>query len=77
MRGVAEHVRQVEHVEFVDHRTERADRDAGEGDGADLRLLDRFLFAAELHGGYIATLRRPLVAAASFLPMFSTAATVG
>ena len=49
MRGVAEHVRQVEHVEIVDHRAEHADRNARKGDGADLRLLDRFLLAAELH----------------------------
>ena len=47
--GVAEHIRQVEHVEIVYHRAERADGNASERDGADLRLFDRFLFAAELH----------------------------
>ncbi len=49
MRGVAEQERQIEHVEIVDHRAERAARNAGELDGADLRLLDGFLLAAELH----------------------------
>ena len=36
-------------VELVDHWSERADRHACELDGADLRLLDRFLLAAQLH----------------------------
>jgi len=51
VRGVAEQERQIEYVEIVDHRPDRADADAGKLDGADLRLLDRFLFAAKLHGG--------------------------
>ena len=77
VRGVAEQEGQVEHVEVVDHRAERADADARELDGADLRLLDRFLLAAELHGGIHLHVSRPLVACSSFLPMFSTATTVG
>ena len=51
VRGVAEQERQVEHVEVVDHRAERADTDARHRDRADLGLLDRLLLAAELHGG--------------------------
>src|SRR6266852_2174334 len=49
VRGVAEQERQVEDVEIVDHRPERADADPRELNGADLGLLDRFLLAAELH----------------------------
>jgi hypothetical protein len=36
---------------------------------ADLRLLDHLLLAAELHGGYIWMLMRPLVSALSVLPI--------
>src|SRR5262249_1900209 len=46
---IAENVRQVEDVKFVDHRTERADRNARKSDCTDLRLLDSFRFAAQLH----------------------------
>ena len=51
MRGVAEQERQAEDVEVRDHRSERADTDPDQRDRADLRLLDRLLFAAELHRG--------------------------
>jgi hypothetical protein len=49
MLGAAKQERQVEDIEVVDHRPQRADADPGELQGADLRLLDRLLLAAELH----------------------------
>ena len=49
VRVVAEHERQVEDVELGDQRAHRADADARDGKRADLRLLDHFLLAAELH----------------------------
>ena len=74
MRGVAEQERQVEDVEIVDHRPERADADARElrwRRPAPARSPPSRRRAAST--GYICTLSRPLVAASSFLPMFSTA----
>jgi len=49
VRLVAEDERHVEDVQLVDHRPERADRDARDLQRADLRLLDHLLLAAELH----------------------------
>ncbi len=49
--GVAEEERQVEDVEVGNDRPQRPDADPGELQGADLRLLDRLLLAAELHRG--------------------------
>ena len=49
VRVVAEHERQIEHVEFGDERAHRPHADACDGKGAHLGLFDRFLFAAELH----------------------------
>jgi hypothetical protein len=46
---IAEHERQVEDVELGNERSHRTDADAGHGEGADLRLLDHLLLAAELH----------------------------
>ena len=46
---VSKHIREIEHVEFVDHRAERANGNAREGDGTDLGLLDGFLLTAKLH----------------------------
>ena len=49
VRDVAEHERQVEDVELRHQRSHRADRDAGDLQGAELGLLDHLLLAAELH----------------------------
>jgi hypothetical protein len=46
---VAEHERQVEHVELVDDRADRPDGDAGQRQRPHLGLLDHLLLAAELH----------------------------
>ena len=49
VRVVAEHERQVEHVELGHQRSHGTDADARDLQRADLRLLDHFLLAAELH----------------------------
>ena len=49
VRVVAEHERQVEHVDLRHDRAHRADADARDRKRADLRLLDHLLLAAELH----------------------------
>ena len=51
VRRISENERQVEHVELRHERAHRTDADAGDLQGADLRLLDHLLLAAELHGG--------------------------
>src|SRR6516165_1603633 len=51
MGGIAEQKWQIEHVEIVDHRADSADTHTRELQGADLRLFDCLLFAAELHRG--------------------------
>jgi hypothetical protein len=47
---VREHEGQVEYIELRDERPHGPDADARNRQGADLRLLDHFFLAAELHG---------------------------
>ena len=50
MRAVAEHKGHIEDVHVIDHGTDGTDRDAGNLQCTDLRLLDHLFFTAELHG---------------------------